>query len=81
MSVHDVRRRLTISLHRPFIDEMARRDVSEAVAVDALMLCDGNEQAVRDAMSFVGITPDQWIIGTDQCTRLLNHLRREGRQL
>lgn len=79
-TTHIVRRRLTASLHRPFIDDMARREMPAAVALDALLLADGNEQVVHDALDFLGIG-QRVVVGTVDCTRLLNHLRRGGKQL
>jgi len=79
-NVHAVRRRLTASLHRPFLDTMVARHMPQAVALDALLLADGNEQAVLDALDFLGVWGNV-LVGTVDCTRLLNHLRRGGRQL
>lgn len=79
-NTHAVRRRLTESLHRPFIQTMLAREMPYDVVVEALMLVDGNEQAVLDALDFIGV----WggiAIGTLDSTRLLNHLRTSGRQL
>jgi hypothetical protein len=80
MSVHAVRRRLTESLHRPFIDRMKAREMPQSVTVDALLLTNGNEQAVVAALDYIGVW-NETCVGTVDCTRLLNHLRKGGKQL
>lgn len=79
-SVYAVRRRLTESLHRAFIDEMRRREMPESVAIDALMLANGDERLVHAALDFVGAGRSAFLDAVD-CTRILDHLRRDGRQL
>lgn len=62
-NVHAVRRRLTASLHRQFIDTMAAREMPQAVTLDALLLTNG------DALDFLGVWR-QVCVGTVDCTRL-----------
>lgn len=79
-STHAVRRRLTESLHRPFIATMVAREMPYDVALDALLLVDGNEQEVHAALDFLGIGSNVVVCSVD-CIRLLTLLRRGGRQL
>ena len=79
-NTHAVRRRLTESLHRQFITTMVAREMPYGVALDALLLVDGNEQAVHDALDYLGIGHNVVVCSVD-CIRLLTHLRRGGKQL
>lgn len=75
-SAYAVRRRLTVSLHRPFIDELSVR-MRQDVVIEALMLADGDEAVVRAAIDRFNVF-DKLPLQERDLTRVLDYLRRGG---
>lgn len=79
-STYAVRRRLLVSLHRPFIDRMKARMMHESVAIDALVLAGGDEERVHEALDYVGVNRNI-VVSDRDCTRMLARLRQLGGRL
>lgn len=82
MSAHALRRRMLESIHARFLEELETQGIPHHVAIDALVLCDGDPLRLLAEIDFIGYNPMSMIHGpAEACTRLLTHLRKKGAQL